>query len=253
MIFATDLDNTMIFSHKRIKGLEYKFHCVEYYDGKPITYMTYFAINMLKSLLSRMYVIPVTTRSIAQFKRIEFFSDTEFAVADNGGVILHNGMVYPEWDKYIQNILKRYDLKIAFKTFSELPNLISPPRIVDGKFVFAKSDDTSLCEEYLKSKLDTKMWQISFQGKKVYAIPAEITKGNALRYISEILLSNSQPIISAGDSNLDISMLEYASYSIIPKDSKLSIMNKGEFIETGVGIYSADEILKFVNNIFNKM
>lgn len=253
MIFATDLDNTMIFSHRRVTGLEDKLYCVEYYNGKPITYMTHSAIKMLKSLINKIFVIPVTTRSIIELERIEFFSNTEYAIADNGGVILHNGIVYSEWDNYIQNILKKYDLGYTFKIFSNLPNLILPPKIVDEKFVFAKSDNINSCIEYLKCKLDTKMWQILFHGQKIYAIPMEITKGNALKFISENLISNNQPIISAGDSILDLSMLDYSNYSLIPGDSNLSTLNRSKFIKTGLGIYSADETLKFVNNIFNKM
>lgn len=251
MIFATDLDNTMIFSHSRVIGLEDELYCVEYYNGKPITYMTHSAIQMLKILMSKVFVIPVTTRSISQFKRVEFFSTTEYAIADNGGVILHKGIVNPKWDNYIQSILMKYDLKDTCNIFSSLPGLISPPKIVDGKFVLAKSDKIDLCEQYLKCRLNTKIWQVSFQGKKVYAIPSEITKGNALKFISESLIHDNHPVVSAGDSNLDISMLDYSSYSIIPKDSKLSVLNTSEFIEIGYGINSADEILKFVINIFN--
>lgn len=251
MIFATDLDNTMIFSHRRVVGLEDELYCVEYYNGNPISYMTHSAVQILKILINRIFVIPVTTRSILQFKRIEFFSTTEYAIADNGGVILHNGIIHSEWNNYIQNILMNYDLKGACEIFSNLPSLISPPRIVDGKFVFAKSDNIDLCKEYLKCKLDTKIWHVSFQGKKIYAIPMEITKGNALKYLSENLIYDNQLIISAGDSNLDLSMLDYSNYSIIPKDSNLSVHKRNGFIETGLGIYSADAILNLVANLSN--
>lgn len=251
MIFATDLDNTMIFSHERVVGLENKLYCVEYYNGNPISYMTHSAIQMLKILINKISVIPVTTRSILQFKRIEIFSTTEYAIADNGGVILHNGIIHSEWNNYIQNILMNYDLNGTFEIFNSLPSLISPPRIVDGKFVFAKSDNIDLCKEYLKCKLDTKIWQVSFQGKKIYAIPIDITKGNALKYIRENLIYDNQLIVSAGDSNLDLSMLDYSNYSIIPKDSNLSACNLNRFIETGTGIYSADAILNLVTNLSN--
>lgn len=251
MIFATDLDNTMIFSYRRVAGAEEQLFCVEYYNGKPITYMTYSAIKMINSLLNQVNVIPVTTRSISQFKRIKLFSTTEYAIADNGGVILHNGMVHPEWDYYIQNILKKYDLEGTYQIFKGLPSLISPPRIVDGKFVFAKSDDIDSCREYLKCKLDTNIWQISFQGKKIYAIPLEITKGNALRFICENLIVNQHPVISAGDSNLDISMLDYSDYRIIPLDSSLSSQNINDYLKIGKGFYAGDAILEFVINLIH--
>ena len=105
----------------------------------------------------------------------------------------------------------------------------------------------------MKCKLDTKIWQISFYGKKIYAIPIEITKGNALRFICEHLLPSNQTIISAGDSSLDMSMLNYSDYSIIPNDSNLSNLNINRYIKKGEGVYSADEILKFVETMLFKM
>lgn len=249
MIFATDLDNTMIFSHRLIKGDKEKVRCVEYYNGKPITYMTHTSIEKLKNLMKKIHVIPITTRSISQFERIELFSSTMYAVVDNGGTILQNGSVQVEWEKYIDSILSKYNFEYALKVFSNIPNLILQPKIVDGKFLFAKSDDIDLCKKFLENELDTKRWKLSFQRAKVYAIPMEITKGNALKFINEKLINDKQSVISAGDSDLDLSMLEYADYSIIPRDCNLCTLESEKFIEIGTGIYTSDEILDFVTNL----
>ena len=185
MIFATDLDNTMIFSHRSITGNKNMFHCVERYQGREITYMTDSAIQKLKFLMNNIFVIPATTRSLAQFNRVQLFQNTKYAIIDNGGMILHNGMVDPNWDNHVNTILNQYDFEKVYHVFTTLPTLISSPKIIDEKFVFAKVDDVDVCKKILKYKLDTKIWQLSFQGKKVYAIPAEITKGNALKYLKQ--------------------------------------------------------------------
>ena len=250
MIFATDLDNTMIYSYRRVVGLEDTLCCVEYYNGKPLTYMTYTSIDMLNFLLSKIYVIPTTSRSKAQFERIEIFKSTEYAIVDNGGTILYKGVTIPDWTNHINRILENYDLENVLEIFKNLPGLVSTPRIVDKMFLFAKSEETRLCEDYLKFKLDTK-WKIDVQGQKVYAIPMEITKGNALKFICENLVADNQPIISAGDSNLDMSMLDYSDYSYIPSDSKLSALGN-KYIKTGSGIYATDLILKSVIDIYSK-
>lgn len=252
MIFATDLDNTMIFSRNRVSGKESQLCCVEYYNGEPITYMTKTSIKTLNILLSESCVIPVTTRSISQFKRIKILGSTEYAVVANGGTILHKGEVQQDWEKNIGKILKKYDLENTRRIFEKLPGLSSIPKIVDKKFLFAKSEEVISCKKYLKDELDTKIWKISFQGKKVYAIPCEITKGNALRFICENLIPNNKPIISAGDSDLDIPMLEYANYGIIPSDSSLSVQKNDEYIKIGKGINTADAILKFVIEILHQ-
>jgi len=246
MVFATDLDNTMIFSHRTIAGNKDMFHCVERYQGREITYMTFSAVQKLKFLMNRMLVIPATTRSLTQFNRVHLFQDTKYAIIDNGGVILHNGRIDPSWDNHVNTILNRYDFEKVYHVFTTLPTLLSSPKIIDEKFIFAKVDDIDSCKKVLKYELDTKIWQLSFQGKKVYAIPAEITKGNALKYINEYLLNENQTTIAAGDSNLDISMLEYSNYGIIPSDCELKALNK--FVKAE----SADSILDFVINLIKK-
>ncbi|MBE5812936.1 MAG: hypothetical protein E7314_04705 [Clostridiales bacterium] len=246
MIFATDLDNTMIFSHRLIHGAESQVQCVEYYNGKPLTYMTHTSIAKLNSITQKINVIPITTRSIAQFHRIEIFSKLPIVVVDNGGTIFQKGVAHKDWENHISGILKNYNFDDVLKIFSTLPGLTLSPRLVDGKFVFAKSDETDLCKQILQSKLNTKIWQISFQGKKIYAIPTDISKGNALKFINEQLLNNNDPVISAGDSNLDLSMLEYSDYSIVPCDCSLS---SPKFIRLGNGIQTSDEILDFVTTL----
>lgn len=251
MIFATDLDGTMMYSHRRISENDRAFCCVEYYNNRAITYMTLTAIQKLKFLMDNIVVIPVTTRSISQFKRIDLFSNTEYSIVDNGGIIFHNGVMDAKWNNYINDIMKKYDIRKTYDIFSNLPTLISPPRIVDEKFVFARTGNLEECKRILESKLDTKIWQLSFQGEKAYAIPTEINKGNALKYISENLITEEHIIASAGDSNLDISMLEYSNYGIIPSNCSIK-PNNNRFIEIGTGIYSADSILDFIINLSQK-
>ena len=172
MVFATDLDGTMIFSHRLLDNLENKskasIHCVEIYNDKPITFMTDTAIKKLEFLISRIHVIPVTTRSVVQLQRVKLFTKTEYAIADNGGVILHNGVIDTEWETHINTILEMYDLQTALKVFNELPDLSLKPKIVDNCFVFTKSNNIELCKKILPYKIDTKKWQISFQNQSIY-------------------------------------------------------------------------------------
>lgn len=246
MIFATDLDNTMIFSNRRILGLEKEVQCVEFLEGRPITYMTHSCLAKLAQLIRGITVIPVTTRSLKQFQRIQIFCELPLAVVDNGGTILQNGKPHVGWENHIKRILEKYDLNHVLEIFSTLPSLSSSPRIVDGKYIFAKSDEPDLCKQILERSLDTKYWKISVQKKKIYAIPAEITKGNALRYICNHIISGNHLVISSGDSNLDISMLDFSDYSLIPSDCDLALSEHTNFIKTGSGIYTSDAILDFV-------
>lgn len=249
MIFATDLDNTMIFSHRLIGGLENEVHCVEFYQGRDITYMTNTAIEKLKLLQQQLYVIPVTTRSVSQLNRVELWSTMQYAIIDNGGTILHYGIPISQWKEYIGKILASYDLLGLCNLLNHLPGLISSPKIIDDKFVFAKSNEAETCTKILFKTLDTKIWQISFQGTRIYVIPKGITKGIALRYLCENILPCHLPVIAAGDSTLDISMLEYANYGIIPSDCSLRAFSDKNWIQAGCSIHAADAILDYVSSL----
>ena len=51
MIFATDLDRTLIFSYKFLsEDLKEDSICVEYKDDKPLSYMSKHALNELNIL-----------------------------------------------------------------------------------------------------------------------------------------------------------------------------------------------------------
>lgn len=251
MIFATDLDNTMIFSYRLIEGYKDIVSCVEYYNLKPITYMTYSAIEKIKKIADKIYVIPTTTRSISQFMRVELFSCLKFAIVDNGGTILQNGNIDKTWEKYIENILGKYDFEYVLNVLDKLPSITLKPRIIDGKFVFTKSENIDLCKKILFSKIDKNKWQLSFHGPKIYIVPIEITKKKALSYLNEQVICNNELIICAGDSNLDLSMLEYSDYGLISHNCELSNLKNDNLIQKGYGLNSADEILDFVSNLLS--
>ena len=68
-IFASDLDNTLIFSYKHALDTDLS---VEYLDGKPQGYLPPTAPAMLEELMENALFIPVTSRSVEQYLRIQF-------------------------------------------------------------------------------------------------------------------------------------------------------------------------------------
>lgn len=95
-IFATDLDRTLIYSNRAFDNNNH-FICVEHINAKEITYMTQESIRLLHKLKEKVMIIPVTTRSIEQFKRVTIVSDSKYAITSNGGTILKNGKILKEW------------------------------------------------------------------------------------------------------------------------------------------------------------
>ena len=86
--------------------------------------MTFKALKELENLKkkSNLKVIPVTTRSVAQFKRVNPMQNCEFAITSNGRTILHNGMVFNLWKDRISSILEKYqkDFNLPFDLIKDI-------------------------------------------------------------------------------------------------------------------------------------
>lgn len=257
MIFATDLDRTMIFSEKFLNDKN-KDLVVGYQDGKIKSYMTCKAEKILNELKVKITVIPCTTRSREQFERIPYFQNCKYIVCANGAIILRNGQEDPQWKMVMQENLfmcikelKEYKEQLEQKNFVT-ENKVS---IVDGYFLFfkVKSNLKMKCQEYLETLLNKKKFYYSISGKKVYIFPSFISKENALKYLIDKIGDNS--VIVAGDSELDFGMINLATkrafipvYEVKNFDNKMKNIT---FIHDS-GIFSGELILEEVKNIVEK-
>jgi len=96
MMFATDLDRTIIYSRKAIEdlgpSLEGQLCSVEEKDGKAMAFMTQKALEELEKISQDLLLVPVTTRTTNQFKRIFIFEEhipVKYAITFNGAEILY--------------------------------------------------------------------------------------------------------------------------------------------------------------------
>ena len=88
-ILFTDLDNTLIYSKKI--DIEDKIS-VEIYDGDDNSFMSRYSYELLHRLNKSILFVPVTTRTIIQYSRIEFGILPRYSLCANGGVLLENGI-----------------------------------------------------------------------------------------------------------------------------------------------------------------
>lgn len=228
MIYATDLDRTIIFSNKFLEDCVDEVVCVEEFEDRPISYMSASSLKMLENLKSKpnLSIIPVTTRSVAQFKRVRPVQDCEFAITSNGGTILHNGKVFIPWYNHINNVLLSYkkdfkNMKIFLMGYTEYYEKL--PKLVDNMFFFMKlKEDDNKNQELLDifdNTLDKEKWEFTLQGLKLYVIPKEISKENALNYLRKYLKADK--LIVSGDGKLDIGFLKIGDIRIIPEGSEV--------------------------------
>jgi hydroxymethylpyrimidine pyrophosphatase-like HAD family hydrolase len=259
MIFASDLDGTLIYSKRFIpKGGMQGILPVELKGEKYISYMTEGAAKSLKNLVSQCLFVPVTTRTVEQYKRIFFIKDEirpKYAIVSNGGNLIINGELDINWRDNIQRRIKSEAIELAKvqEKFMEInsPDWVIDHRVADDLFSYCIVDRNKipLAElEDFREWLRTNNWNVSLQGRKIYFVPHCICKGMAIEYIKEI--EGCSKLMAAGDSLLDLPMLEMADYALCPPHGELSkYIIQGGQVSEGImltqreGISAAEEII----------
>lgn len=260
MIFASDLDRTLIYSNKFLEQASTNTIPVELKDEKQITHITEKSLKLLKLISEKILFIPTTTRSIEQFHRISIFNDSislKYAVVDNGAVILKNGEVDLYWQDYIlsqmNSIISPIELIEHCRFFLE-KDYVNSFRCCDNLFLYAvlKNDKMNV-DDFNKLILisEKEGYSVTKNNRKIYIIPKFINKWSPLKYIMGI--EKEDKIITAGDSYLDLPMLNNSLYGMIPSHAELNstyreniVNDKSIYYTKEQGILASDDFLEKV-------
>lgn len=226
ILFASDLDQTLIYSRRSMgmDATEQELREVERYDGQPQSFMTKESQRVLWELSDEMVFLPVTTRTQEQYERVTGIYEGEepppFAVISNGAVILKDGEPVEEWSDHIRQqcvtqktIIEELMPEIR-KYFSE--DWVLRIREADGWFVYLIVDRERFPVERLLEYTTAFRkigWNMSLQGRKLYFMPESITKSGAMEYVKEEV--GADFVVAAGDSLLDLDLLESADKGIL--------------------------------------
>ncbi|MBL8148452.1 MAG: hypothetical protein JNN15_00815 [Blastocatellia bacterium] len=220
MIFASDLDRTLIYSDEFTSAVDVEsLLAVELLEGKEISFMTHVAFQLLKELSLKCLFIPITTRTIEQYKRIYALSEwiaPEYAIVSNGGNVLYKGEVDKQWQENIAACVSKIDSHFVVESkltelFSSRPT-VSKVVFRDGLFWsihFHKlTDEDRAIVSYLEQWSRERGWQTNLQGRKLYVLPYAVDKWNALAYVKE--KTGESHIVAAGDGELDFIFMKNA-------------------------------------------
>ncbi|MDZ5473143.1 HAD family hydrolase [Bacillus sp. 31A1R] len=253
MMFASDLDRTLIFSTRVLK----EFPCqdeltsVEQKSGKDVSFMTKKSHLLLKEIASKILFVPVTTRSIEQFKRIDMFQTAikaPYIVTTNGATIFYKDHILKDWNEKITK-----DIKEEAVPKEELIKLLATHfsgeiRNVDHAFIYYILKERLTLGEFdgLKDLLRNMGWRILTHGKKLYFIPKPVSKGNAVKYIQA--REGKTTLIGAGDSLLDEDFLEHCQHRFVPSHGELvsKIMAENYNVTINEGAKSGEELLSHI-------
>nr|WP_317412070.1 HAD hydrolase family protein [uncultured Solibaculum sp.] len=217
-VFASDLDNTLIYSYRRSIGKDTVL--AERYEGREVSFMTKRSYEMLDQVYHSMTFIPVSTRSVQQYRRIRFHEKWEpsLALVSNGGTLLVDGQEDTKWKRESLALIKpaQEQLQIAALLLEQDEARTLDVRMVDDLFVFTKSDNVPDTITRLKDKLDSSQVHVWKNGNKVYVIPTALNKGEAIRRLKEKFQVDF--VASAGDSLFDIPLLQQADLAFYPSN-----------------------------------
>lgn len=213
-LFACDMDNTLIHSSRLYKENDV---CVEIYDGREISFMSPKSIELLKELLKsdRIDFLPVTTRSIAQFSRIQLPIKVNTALVCNGTILLKDGVTDENWHKAACAETKKYLPEMEkLRERYEKSGLFRTVKIVDGMFLFASRENRDKIDELAEKLASETTLNLEVSGRKMYWFPPVADKGISLKRYCEAF--EYERVIAAGDSSIDHSMLDFASVALVP-------------------------------------
>jgi hydroxymethylpyrimidine pyrophosphatase-like HAD family hydrolase len=224
-IFMTDLDGTIIYSDR------HEFHAdkvpVDSYNGHA-SYMNKRLYDSLDEFNKMVPFIPITTRSLDQYERIKLPIVPNYALVLNGAILVTDGHIDDNWLAESRYIIKDCQKQMNYakdiiESAAEIFH-ISKMQYINQFFIFAKTDCPNELVNLLNHSIDLKKLDVYNKKNKVYVLPKQLSKGNAVTRLKKRL--NVKYVMAAGDSEMDIPMLKIAD-EVIPCDI---LKEKGEYL-----------------------
>lgn len=218
LFLFTDLDGTMIYSHRR--RLEEPAVWVEELHGRRQSFMTRRS-RVFFETSPWLSVIPVTARTTAQYLRLmDSFKALGWrhALVCGGAVLLRDGREDEAW--------REESLAAVSGDAGDFMRLLAAVRrdmpagavTAEEPFLFyVKTDEAERVWARLRVQADPGRLTVVRDARKVYCMPKSMDKGVAAgRYLARFCGGSKTSWAAAGDSELDVPMLLRADLSLYP-------------------------------------
>ncbi|GAA2153065.1 hypothetical protein GCM10009760_50450 [Kitasatospora kazusensis] len=271
-LVASDLDRTLIYSNRALAldvpdRLAPRLLSVETYEGKPLSFMTEQAAGLLVRLAGSAVFVPVTTRTRKQYERVNLPGPTPtwippYAICANGGELLVSGVPDQDWQGQVRSALAAGSAPLA-EVVEHLAVVADPEwthkrRVADKLFAYLVVERAQLPAGWIEDLTGwcaERGWTVSLQGRKVYAVPAPLSKSAALaevvRRVGDLGGADggagAVTVLSAGDSLLDAGLLLAGDQGWRPGHGELADTGwtaPGVTALTVAGVAAGEEILR---------
>jgi hypothetical protein len=228
VLVASDLDRTLIYSRtaRELGADDQPTRCVEVYEGREASFMTECAARQFDDLTRAVTVVPVTTRVVDQYRRVQLpGAPPRFAVVANGGVLLVDGLRDRSWsDRVTRELALSAPLDAVWTHVGHAcrPEFTVKVRNASGLFCYAVVRPARIPAGFLAEQTAwarERGWRTSLQGRKLYWVPDRLSKSAAVTEVAQ--RAGADEVLGAGDSLLDIDLLLGADRGIHPRHGEL--------------------------------
>jgi hypothetical protein len=258
VLVASDLDRTLIYSAAALEltgpdAEAPRLLCVECYQARPLSYLTETAAGLLAELTERAVFVPVTTRTEEQYRRVRLPGrPSRYAICANGGKILVAGVSDAGWERRVRRAVAAgcaplAEVRRRLRDTAD-PAWLRKERTAEELFCYLVVERDAFPAAWAKELADwaaPRGWTVSVQGRKVYAVPAPLTKGAAVAEVAR--RTGARVTLAAGDSLLDADLLLAADSGWYPGHGELAAAGwsaPGVTALTGRGVSCGEEILR---------
>jgi hypothetical protein len=269
VLVAVDIDRTLIYSAAaqllgapdesssaavgRVEAGSGELVEVERFEGRPAAAMTARAAALLLELRAAAHLVPVTTRTTAQFERVRWpGGPLPYAITTNGARILVGGAEDEDWSAVVAARIADGcgPIGAVREILAHAGPWLLRLRDADQLFSYAIVDRPLLPAQELaelRARLSALNWVVSVQGSKLYCLPVPLTKSAAAAELADRLGSSAS--LAAGDSLLDADVLAWADRAIRPAHGELAAAGwriPGLEVTSAQGILAGEQILDWL-------
>lgn len=226
MIFAADLDRTLIFSQKRLDPAGPATVPAEWREDKPFGFMTPEALRTLLALARRTAFFVNTLRGLEQARRVGFVNAgrCKYLALQNGLYLYCNGAEDRDWSAHVRRTVSALPLDLsggAARVLAQLPGIRCLSKQYEYLAVFFVEENTfdDLACGQLADELAGLGWSLCRQRAKLYLSPLAIHKGAVLERVRD--WEEGARAVGFGDSGFDLPMLRACQAAWSLRDCEL--------------------------------
>ncbi|WP_375486486.1 HAD family hydrolase [uncultured Jatrophihabitans sp.] len=254
-LIATDLDQTLIYSRRALArwGGGGAVAAVEQYQGADASFLTADAAATLAHLADRALVVATTTRTPDQLARVRLpGASAAYAVAANGGVLLVDGRPDDDWASVVARRVAGSAPLAEVEAHARSvcrPEWTKLVRTAADLFCYAVLERPALPAGFVADEAawaGERGWRVSLQGRKLYWVPASLTKSAAVAEI--VRRTGNARVLAAGDSLLDADLLAAADDAIMARHGELYGSGWSAphvAVTRGLGVAAGEEIVRW--------